>query len=133
MLGHLTFATAADWLVLSDLPKQSMAWTLENQAVLDQAFQEYCDEGLNEERSNTGDSDEMGALLSSLMELGTKRNHNFSKEIRRLQEDIAEAEEEEHSESLSSGDSFRSDDAAMAYDSTTDDDVRQMFETLCGE
>ena len=133
MLGHLTFATAADWLVLSDLPKQSMAWTLENQAVLDQAFQEYCDEGLNEERSNTGDSDEMGALLSSLMELGTKRNHNFSKEIRRLQEDIAEAEEEEHSESLRSGDSFRSDDAAMAYDSTTDDDVRQMFETLCGE
>jgi hypothetical protein len=67
------------------------------------------------------------------MELGTKRNHNFTKEIRRLQEDIAEAEEEEHSESLSSGESFSSDAAVMAHDSTTDDDVRQMFETLCGE
>ncbi len=100
MLGHLTYATAADWLVLSDLPKQSMGWTPENQAVLDQAFQEYCDEGFDEERSNTGDRDEMGGLLSSLMELGTKRNHNFSKEIRRLQEDIVEAEEEQHSESL---------------------------------
>ena len=133
MLGHLTFATAADWLVLSDLPKQSMGWTPENQAALDQAFQEYCDEGFDEERSNTGSSDEMGALLGSLMELATKRNHNFSKEIHRLQEDIAEAEEEEHSESLSSGDSFPSDAAAMTYDTTTDDDVRQMFETLCGE
>jgi hypothetical protein len=133
MLGHLTFATAADWLALSDLPAQAMVWTPENQTVLDQAFQEYCDQGLDEERSNTGDSDEMGALLNSLMELGTKRNHNFTKEIRRLQEDIAEAEEEEHSESLSSGESFSRDAAMMAHDSTTDDDVRQMFETLCGE
>lgn len=132
-LGHLTFATAADWLALSDLPKRSMGWSVENQAALDQAFQEYCDEGFNEERSNTGDSDEMGALLSSLTELATKRNHNFSQEIRQLQEDISEAEEEEHSESLSSGDSFPSDAAAMAHDSTTDDDVRQMFKTLCGE
>lgn len=133
MLGHLTFANAADWLALSDLPRQSMGWTPEDQTVLDRAFQEYCDEGLDEERSNTGDSDEMGALLNSLMELGTKRNHNFSKEIRRLQEDIAEAEEEEHSESLSSGESFVSDAAAERYDGTTDDDVRQMFETLCSE
>jgi hypothetical protein len=50
-----------------------------------------------------------------------------------VQEDIAEAEEEEHSESLSSGESFSSDATAMAHDGTTDDDVRQMFETLCGE
>jgi len=50
-----------------------------------------------------------------------------------LQEDIAEAEEEEHSEALSSGESFSRDAAMMAHDSTTDDDVRQMFETLCGE
>jgi hypothetical protein len=133
MLGHLTFATAADWVVLSGLPAQSTGWAAENQATLDQAFQKYCDEGFSEERSNTGNSDEMGALLSSLMELGARRNYNFSKEVRRLQEDIAEAEEEEHSESLSSGDSFPSSAAAVTYDSTTDDDVRQMFETLCGE
>ena len=119
--------------MLSGLPAQSTGWAAENQATLDQAFQKYCDEGFSEERSNTGNSDEMGALLSSLMELGARRNYNFSKEVRRLQEDIAEAEEEEHSESLSSGDSFPSSAAAVTYDSTTDDDVRQMFETLCGE
>ena len=86
-----------------------------------------------EERSNIGDRDEMGAFLNSLIELGAKRNRNFSKEIRRLQEDIAEAEEEEHSETLSSGNSFPSDSATMSNDSTTDNDIRQMFDTLCSE
>jgi hypothetical protein len=47
-----------------------------------------------------------------------------SKQIERLQEDIAEAEEEDRPEPLSSGDSFPRDASAVARDQTTDDDVR---------
>ena len=133
MLEHVVYASTADWIALSDLPKWAKGWSEENQASLDAGFQEYLDQGYDDERSNAGTTDEMGALMESLTELGKKRHLDFSGRIRRLQEDIAEAEEEDRSESLSSGDSFPNDAAVTNYDRTTDDDVRQMFDTLCDE
>lgn len=131
MLKHLTYATAADWLELSELPKKTLQWTDENEATLDREFKAYCESGYDDERSNCSDSDEMGNLKTSLEELGAKRKYDFSKKIKLLEQDMAEADEDS-SESLSEGGSIPRDAITdSTHETVTDDDVRQMFGTLC--
>jgi hypothetical protein len=132
MIGHLEWATASDWLVLSDLPKEVLHWNAEREAILDRAFKAYCDGGYEEERSECSGTDDMTSLKTSLEELGVKRAHNFGPIIKSLEEDIAEAEEEERSETDSSSESFSSSDSRFTSgENVTEDDVRQMFDTLC--
>jgi hypothetical protein len=133
MLGHLEWATAADWLVLSDLPKEVLHWSAEREAILDRAFKAYCDGGYKEERSECSGTEDMTSLKTSLEELGVKRAHNFGPIIKNLERDIAEAEEEEHEETEdSSSQGYSSSDRMfMGGENVTEDDVRQMFDTLC--
>jgi hypothetical protein len=72
----------------------------------------------------------MREFAISLEQLGSTLGHDFSKEIRQLEEDIAEVEEEEESESLSEGSSIPRDSMSTQRNVVTDDDVRQMFRTL---
>ena len=60
------------------------------------------------------------------------RGHDFSGAIRRLEKDIAAAEEEEERESLRSRESFTGQTSSHSADRTTDKDVREMFATLDG-
>ena len=133
MLNHLNWATAADWSVLSDLPKKVLHWSAEQEAILDRAFEVYCDEGYTEERSECSSLDDMNSLKTSLKELGVKRAHNFEAIIKSLESDIAEAEEEEHEETEDSPNEgfLSSDRISTSGENVTEEDVRQMFDTLC--
>jgi hypothetical protein len=130
MLNHLTFANAADWVQIAELPKSGMEWNMDDQSKFDQGLKEYCENGIDDERSNSTGIDEMREFAISLEQLGSTLGHDFSKEIRQLEEDIAEVEEEEESESLSEGSSIPRDSMSTQRNVVTDDDVRQMFRTL---
>lgn len=133
LITHLEQANAGDWVELDRLPQIAMQWDTQCQAILDHAFQTYCDEGFDDERADCSDSDDMSALKTSLEELSAKRGHNFSQQIKSLEEDIAEYEEENHSESMSEGESYPSSVQATEYERFTDEDAKQMFSTLCGD
>ncbi len=75
----------------------------------------------------------MSALKTSLEELSAKRGHSFSQQIKSLEEDIVEYEEENRSESMSEGESYSSSAQATEYERFTDEDAKQMFSTLCGD
>jgi hypothetical protein len=125
MLDHLQFANASEWLELLTLPAQTPAWTAEDQSQLGQAFKEYCESGVSEERRECSTEDEMITLIESLTELGKKTTQNFSYHISLLSESIAEREE--RASAPSERVSFPS---SSPVASVTDEDVRQMFSTL---
>jgi hypothetical protein len=131
MLNRLTFATASQWIDLLELPSSAMDWNDVDQSHLDLGLKEYCENGVGDERRDCGDSDELKGLRKSLIELGHTVKYDFSYEIERLDEDIAEREEEP--ESLDEGREIPSSTMAGSTDFITDNDVRQMFSTLGGE
>jgi hypothetical protein len=133
MLGHIEFASAADWTKLSEFPADAFNWTPEREQVLDSAFKAYCSGGYQDERSECSTVEEMNALKTSLEDLTTKRKHDFSKTINSLAQDIAEAEEEERDEAEDSpNEGYSSSESVFRpSENFTDDDVRQMFDTLC--
>jgi hypothetical protein len=131
MLNDLTLATASEWIDLVELPANAMDWTDADQSRLDSALEEYCENGVGHERRNCGDLDELQGLRESLIELGRKARYDFSYDIERLDEDIAEREEE--TEPLYEGSGVPSSATATLRDLVTDDNVRQMFSTLVSE
>ena len=131
MLEHTRFANAADWLELLALPTEARDWTDADQSSLTSEFEDYCNEGIGDDRRNCSTTDEKSGLIDSLTELGKKTGRDFSKEIERLSDSIAEGEEEDSTEQseISNGTSF----APSAIIVVTDDDVRQLFRTLKDE
>jgi hypothetical protein len=129
LLGHLTFATASDWIELVKLPKVALDWTVDQQDILDKELKEYCVNGVQDDRYNRNDADEMNELRDSLSSLGEKIGYNFSYHIQRLEEDIAEKEEPEP---LSEGEGISRSATVAREETFTDDDARQMFSTLVG-
>ena len=73
----------------------------------------------------------MRELRDSLARLGDKAGYDFSYEMERLDEDIAEREEKP--ESLSEGNGIPGSATLTLHEVVTDDDVRQMFSTLGSE
>jgi hypothetical protein len=70
-------------------------------------------------------------INDSLAQLGEQVGHDFSYDIQRLEEDIAEAESQEEHEELSEGSGLpQSATRHLREVVVTDDDVRQMFKTL---
>ena len=130
MLEHVRFANAADWLELLALPTETLDWTDADQSGLTSEFEDYCNDGIGDDRRNCSTTDEMSGLIDSLTELGKYTGRDFSKEIERLSESIAEGEEERPTEQgeISGGTSFSSPSIVV-----TDDDVRQLFLTLKDE
>lgn len=90
---------------------------------------EYCVNGVQDDRYNRNDVDEMSELRDSLSSLGEKIGYNFSYHIQRLEEDIAEKEEPEP---LSEGEGISRSATEAREEKFTDDDARQMFSTLVG-
>lgn len=129
LLGHLTFATASDWIELVKLPRVALDWTVDQQDILDKELKEYCLNGVQDDRYNRNDADEMNELRDSLSSLGEKIGYNFSYHIQRLEEDIAEKEEPEP---LSEGEGISRSATVAREETFTDDDARQMFSTLVG-
>ena len=129
LLGHLTFATASDWIELVKLPRVALDWTVDQQDILDKELKEYCVNGVQDDRYNRNDADEMNELRDSLSSLGEKIGYNFSYHIQRLEEDIAEKEEPEP---LSEGEGISRSATVAREETFTDDDARQMFSTLVG-
>jgi len=129
MLNHLTFAYASDWIELISLPTSALEWTEADQRTLDRELKDYCENGVRDERLSCKRPDDMEELRDSLAQLGGKVGYDFSYEIERLDEDLAEREEEH--ESLSEGSGIPRSARLTQYEMVTDDDVRQMFSTLC--
>ncbi len=128
LLEHLTFATASDWIELVKLPKTALDWTAAHQAILDKELKAYCENGVQDDRYNRNGPDEMSELRDSLSSLGEKIGYDFSYQIQRLEEDIAEKEEEP--EPLSEGGGIPRNATVAREEVFTDDDARQMFSTL---
>jgi hypothetical protein len=128
LLEHLTFATASDWIELVKLPKTALDWTAAQQAILDKELKAYCENGVQDDRYNRNGPDEMSELRDSLTSLGEKIGYDFSYQIQRLEEDIAEKEEEP--EPLSEGGGIPRNATVAREEVFTDDDARQMFSTL---
>lgn len=128
LLEHLTFATASDWIELVKLPETALDWTAAQQAILDKELKAYCENGVQDDRYNRNGPDEMSELRDSLSSLGEKIGYDFSYQIQRLAEDIAEKEEEP--EPLSEGGGIPRNATVAREEVFTDDDARQMFSTL---
>jgi hypothetical protein len=130
LLEHLTFATASDWIELVKLPHVALDWTAAQQTILDKNLKEYCANGVQDDRYNRNEPDEMSELRDSLSSLGQTIGYDFSYHIQRLDEDIAEKEQEP--EPLSEGEGIPRSATATREEIFTDDDARQMFNTLVG-
>ena len=124
------FATASDWIVLVKLPRVAIDWTAAQQTILDKELKEYCANGVQDDRYNRNEPDEMSELRDSLSSLGQTIGYDFSYHIQRLDEDIAEKEQEP--EPLSEGEGIPRNATAARDEIFTDDDARQMFNTLVG-
>lgn len=132
MLEHLRFASAADWLELLTLPDEALDWTATDQSNLNSEFESYRDNGVSDDRHNCSTVDEMDSLIGSLSELGQKAGTDFSYDIGRLSEQIAEREEERTA--LEEGNDTPSGTLLSATAPVVSvDDVRQMFWTLKNE
>jgi hypothetical protein len=69
LLEHLTFATASDWIELVKLPKVALDWSAALQSILDKELKEYCENGVQDDRYNRNEPDEMSKLRDSLSSL----------------------------------------------------------------
>jgi hypothetical protein len=132
MLNHLNFATASDWLELVALRERAVNLTEDHQSTPDRGLKEYCENGVGDDRRDLTRADEKSDLKDSLAQLGTKVGYDFSYDIRRLEEDIAERKEEPESLNEGSGIGIPSETLTLK-EVVTDDDVRQMFSTLGNE
>jgi hypothetical protein len=132
LLNHLTFAAASDWLHLIALPKDALEWSAADQTNLDKELKDYCENGVRDDRSNCNTPDELTDLRDSLNKLGIKVGYDFISHIQRLDEAIAERPEEE-AESLREGSGIPKRATAAKQQLVSDDEVRQMFETLVSE
>ena len=82
------------------------------------------------DRRDLTSTEEKSDLKDSLAQLGAKVGYDFSYDIQRLEEDIAESKEEP--KSLNEGSGIPSETLTL-QEVVTDEDVRQMFSTLGNE
>jgi len=133
LLNNLTFATAQDWVYLMDLPARALGWNDHDEHRLTAGLDEFYANGIEGERENYSNSEELSSFRSSLLKLSTKTTIDLSSTLLALKSDIAEAEEEEASESNSINEGSNEDRISVQLvrdEIISDDDIRQMFLTL---
>jgi len=128
VLDNMTFANASDWVELVSLSNTALGWTDADQVVFDRELAEYCDKGVNEERTNCDTEEQLTAMIQSLPELGRKIGVDFSYQMGRLEEALNEFGPSQ--EELSEGEGIPRSSAVFPSQEVTDNDVRQMFNTL---
>ncbi len=128
LLGHLSFARANDWIEILGMSEQTTEWTEAETRKVKTEFDEYLRRGAFHERSDCSTLDEMDGLIDSLKELGRRFGADFSYDIDRLKEDMAEHEESR--EPLQEGAGPPERPRGVALDSVDDDTVKQMFRAL---
>lgn len=128
LLSGLQFARASEWLDMLEFPKKAMDWSDADECALEEALKQYCKEGVSSERMGCSTLDEMTELRDSLDQLSKRYGFNFQYDISRLDEEIAEREEDNdrrEGSGLGAGDRART-----SSHNVTDEDVRQLFATL---
>jgi hypothetical protein len=133
LLNNLTSANSSDWVDLMNLPEKALGWSENDESRLSTALNEFYEDGIDDERENYSNSEELESFHSSLSKLSKKTSRDLSGFLGTLKMAIAEAQEEESSESnsLESGDDdYRGSSQVIREEHITDDDIRQMFLTL---
>jgi len=129
VLSHLHMAAAYDWGGLLNFPSVAIDWTSEDEAKLTDALADYRTEGVGYDREACSNVSDLAELRSSLADLSARFGIDFSSAISSIEDEIAEREQRE-SDYESGGFSGRP--LPEAEEVGTDDDVRQMFQTLRG-
>jgi hypothetical protein len=91
ILQNLRFARATDWVAILPFVEKPRFWNDADKATVRNAFSEYRDEGVTDERYDCTTFDEIGGLVDDLTSL-QKFGVDFSQAIDRLNQDIAERE-----------------------------------------
>jgi hypothetical protein len=131
LLDGLAFARADDWLDLLAFPTKALEWAEEDEARLKTALCNYEEDGARDERRDCSTVDELAGLRESLSKLHVEYGLDLAYEIDRLDEDISERSE--GSSDSEEGSGYWRDQTPVRLEVTTDDEVREMFRTLCQE
>ncbi len=128
VVDALDYARADDWLNILAFSAKSIDWRDTDEEKLELALRRYEKNGANDERFECKALDELTGLRDSLSKLHTEHGLALKYEIERLDEDIAERQDE--LEDPEDGSGFSQDRTPLRHDLVTDDQVREMFRTL---
>jgi hypothetical protein len=127
LLSHLKIAGANDWLALLELPKAALEWLATDESRLSEALDYYRREGIQQDRDNCSGSDDLNELRLSLSDLSDRFGLDVADWLNWIDEEIAEQtlREPEYQ-----GGSYSGTSSVAHSEKMTEDDVRNMFETL---
>lgn len=128
VLEALHFARANDWLDILEFPSKALEWSGIDEHQLTIGVQQYVQEGAREERYDCTTLDELVELRESLDKLHKEYGLALERQIKLLDGDIAEREEETRDTEEGSG--YGRSGVPIRHDVVTDDEVREMFSTL---
>jgi len=128
VLDGLAFARADDWLDLLAFPEKALEWSETDETRLGAGLQHYEQRGIDDERDACTSLDELTGLRESLDNLSKRYGLKLEYVITRLDEDIAEREEGPRD--LAEGSGFSQNPTTVPHQSVTDEEVREMFQTL---
>lgn len=127
MLNELNRATSSDWLAIIEFPNNALDWTEADEEHFRKTLKAYCQSGVDDEISDCTTLDEKSELKGSLEELVKKHGLSLEDAIWKLEEGIAEREEDKDYDDERS---FGGGSSITREEVMTDDDVSQMFSTL---
>jgi hypothetical protein len=128
VLDRLAFARADDWIDLLAFPAKALEWREADEDRLKTALRHYEESGVSDERYDCTTVDELTGLRESLDKLRNEYGLDLEYQIDRLDEDIAERGEGSRDPEEGSG--YWRDRTLVRHEVVTDDEVREMFQTL---
>lgn len=128
LLRELEMASAHDWMTLLQLPDAAVAWSEQDEQQLRKALARYQSEGVRDDIYHCSDSDQLHDLRTSLSELAQHHGLDFKLTIASIEEKIGEYEGREPEYE---GGGYSKSVVADQADVVTEDQVREMFKTLC--
>lgn len=129
LLDDLGRANADDWADLLSFPSLAPEWLDIDELRLKSALQHYRTVGVREDRYNCDSTSDLEDLRRGLKELSERHGMDFSAEITRIDDEIAEREEHESEPAYETG-SYSSRPSRERAETVTEDEVREMFRTL---
>ena len=128
VIDALDYARADDWLDILAFSAKEIEWSDADENRIETACRHYEQNGVKDERYDCTTIDELTGLRESLSRLSAEYGLNLKREIERLDDEIAEREEE--SQNHENGIRNLRDRIPVRHDLVTDDQVREMFQTL---
>ncbi|OWT71026.1 hypothetical protein CEY09_05525 [Achromobacter marplatensis] len=110
-------------------PGLAFEWLESDEVKLKSAFQHYQTVGIGEDLGNCDTTEELNSLRDGLQALTERHGIDFSKQIRKIENAIADSEEY-HSDTDDDGQSYSSAPSTARAETVTEDEVRDMFKTL---